>query len=209
MTGIPGKEDTEWHAVRETMKKLPIIHERRELMGKLFRVEQLDLEFSNGERRRYERLKSKGLGAVIVVALQDQDTVLLVREYAAGLHHYEIGLVKGRLEEGESILEAAQRELREEAGFAARELLELTALSLAPGYMSHVTHVVLARDLYPSPLQGDEPEPLDVVPWPLADLRELTLREDCTEGRSIAALYIARDFIARERDGKQEESGAA
>jgi ADP-ribose diphosphatase len=191
------------------MKKLPIIHERRELTGKLFRVEQLDLEFSNGERRRYERLKSKGLGAVIVVALQDPDTVLLVREYAAGLHHYEIGLVKGRLEEGESILEAAQRELREEAGVAARELLELTALSLAPGYMSHVTHVVLARDLYPSPLEGDEPEPLDVVAWPLSDLRELTLREDCTEGRSIAALYIARDFLAREREDGQEEAREA
>jgi ADP-ribose diphosphatase len=191
------------------MKKLPIIHERRELTGKLFRVEQLDLEFSNGERRRYERLKSKGLGAVIVVALQDPDTVLLVREYAAGLHHYEIGLVKGRLEEGESILEAAQRELREEAGVAARELLELTALSLAPGYMSHVTHVVLARDLYRSPLEGDEPEPLDVVAWPLSDLRELTLREDCTEGRSIAALYIARDFLAREREDGQEEAREA
>jgi ADP-ribose diphosphatase len=188
------------------MKKLPIIHQQRELMGKLFRVEQLDLEFSNGERRRYERLRSKGLGAVIVVPMQDPETVLLVREYAAGLHHYEIGLVKGRLEQDESILEAAQRELREEAGFAARELTELTALSLAPGYMTHVTHVVLARDLYPSPLEGDEPEPLDVVPWPLSDLRELTLREDCTEGRSIAALYIARDFLAHEHDRSGERN---
>jgi ADP-ribose diphosphatase len=178
------------------MSQLPKIHGRRDLdPGKLFRIEQLDLEFSNGERRRYERLKSRGLGAVIVVPMQDDDTVLLVREYAAGLHHYEIGLVKGRLEPGESILEAAQRELQEEAGVAARELKELTALSLAPGYMTHVTHVVLARDLYPSPLEGDEPEPLEVVPWPIADLKTLTDRDDCTEGRTIAALYIARDYL--------------
>lgn len=184
------------------MNRLPKIRDRRELdPGRLFRIEQLDLEFANGERRQYERLKSRGLGAVIVVPLQDDDTVLLVREYAAGLNHYETGLVKGRLEEGESILEAAQRELREEAGVAARELVELTELSLAPGYMTHVTHVVLARDLYPSPLDGDEPEPLEIIPWPLSKLRELTARPDCTEGRTIAALYIARDHLEHGNPG--------
>jgi ADP-ribose diphosphatase len=181
------------------MTQLPKIRGRREVdPGKLFRIEQIDLEFSNGEQRTYERLRSRGLGAVIVVPLQDEHTVLLVREYAAGLHHYELGLVKGRLEEGESILEAAQRELREEAGVGAKELIELTQLSLSPGYMTHVTHVVLARDLYPAPLPGDEPEPLEVIPWPLAKLHELVLRPDCTEGRSIAALYIARDWLARQ-----------
>lgn len=182
------------------MSRLPRIHERRRREpGDLFTIEQLDLEFSNGERRVYERLVSRGLGAVIVVPVRDDGQVLLVREYAVGLHHYEIGLVKGRLEAGESLLEGAQRELREEAGFAARDLRELTQLSLAPGYMTHVTHVVLARDLYPSRLPGDEPEELEVVPWPLAKLDELTARPDCTEGRTIAALYIARDFLAAEQ----------
>ena len=181
------------------MTKLPIIHARREKdPGKLFKVEQLDLEFSNGEKRVYERLRTKGLGAVIVVAMRDDDTVLLVSEYAAGLHHYELGLVKGRLEPGESVLEGAERELKEEIGFGARKLVELTSLSLAPGYMTHVTHVVLARDLYPEKLEGDEPEELEIVPWPLADLHSLVQRPDCTEGRSIAALYIARDHLQQE-----------
>ena len=65
--------------------------------------------------------------------------------------------------------------------------------------MTHVTHIVLARDLYPEKLQGDEPEELEVVPWPITDLRALTAREDCTEGRPIAALYIARDFLEAEK----------
>ncbi len=181
------------------MAKLPIIHARREHdPGKLFKVEKLDLEFSNGEKRTYERLRSKGLGAVIVVAMRDDDTVILISEYAAGLHHYELGLVKGRLEAGESILQGAERELKEEIGFGAHQLTELTALSLAPGYMTHVTHVVLARDLYPEKLQGDEPEELEIVEWPMADLHTLVQRPDCTEGRSIAALYIARDFLRQE-----------
>ena len=179
---------------------LPIIHERRlRDPSKLFEVEQLDLEFSNGERRTYERMKSRGLGAVIIVPMLDDHTVLLVREYAAGLHHYEIGLPKGRLEPGEGLLEGAQRELKEEIGYGARELIELTRLSLAPGYMTHVTRVVLARDLYPEKLPGDEPEELEIVPWPISDLLSITARDDCTEGRTIAALYIARDYMAAEK----------
>ena len=183
-------------------RRLPIIHARRERdAGKMLSVEQIDLEFSNGQQRTYHRLKPRGLGAVIIVPMLDRETVLLAREYAAGLHHYELGLPKGRLEKDESILEAAQRELKEEIGYGARSLLELTRLSLAPGYMTHVTWIVLARDLFPEKLPGDEPEELEVVPWPIDNLRELTAREDCTEGRTIAALYIARDFL-------QSESGA-
>jgi ADP-ribose diphosphatase len=185
--------------VVEQVRKLPKIHKRREQHpDKLFKVEILDLEFSNGKRRSYERLLTHGLGAVIVVAMRDDETILLVNEYAVGLHHYELGLVKGRLEPGETILEGAQRELKEEIGFGAHNMIELTALSLAPGYMTHVTHVVLARDLYPEKLVGDEPEELEIVPWPLADLHKLVQRPDCTEGRSIAALYIAREYLHKE-----------
>ncbi|MCH8056822.1 MAG: ADP compounds hydrolase NudE [Proteobacteria bacterium] len=178
---------------------LPKILDRRwSEPGEMFKVQELDLEFSNGKRRTYYRMDPRGLGAVIIVSMKDEDTVLLVREYAAGLHKYEIGLPKGRLEKGESVLEAAQREMKEEIGFGANRLEILTTLSLAPGYMTHITHIVLARDLYPEKLEGDEPEELEVVPWPIADLRTLTARADCTEGRTIAALYIARDFMGAE-----------
>lgn len=180
-------------------KKLPVIHERTDRDARdMYRVEQLDLEFSNGQRRQYIRLKTHGLGAVIIVPMLDDETVLLAREYAAGLHHYEVGLPKGRLEKGEAILDAAQREMKEEIGYGANSLEILTSLSLAPGYMTHITHVVLARDLYPEKLEGDEPEELEVVPWPISDLISLTARDDCTEGRTIAALYIARDFLNKE-----------
>lgn len=181
------------------MAKLPrILNSKEQDLGRFIHAEKLDLEFSNGEKRTYERLCTHGLGSVIVVAMLDEKTVLMVREYAAGLHHYELGLVKGRLEAGESILEGAQRELKEEAGYGANDLKELTVLSLAPGYMTHITHVVLARDLYRDKLEGDEPEELEIVPWPITDLHELVQRPDCTEGRSIAALYITRDYLKQE-----------
>lgn len=182
---------------RESSRPLPVIHDRRERRpADLFRVEQLDLEFANGERRTYERLISRGVGAVIIVAMPDDDHVLLIREYACGVHRYELGLPKGRLEPGESYTEGANRELQEECGYGARSLTELGHLTLAPGYMTHRTHVILARDLYESKLPGDEPEEIEVVRWPLDDLVSLIRREDCTEGRTIAALYMARDMLA-------------
>jgi ADP-ribose diphosphatase len=181
-------------------KQLPtILDSRWRDPSDMFKIQELDLEFSNGERRTYQRMKTHGLGAVIIVPMKDDETVLLAREYAAGLHHYEIGLPKGRREKDESVLQAAQREMKEEIGFGARKLIDLASLSLAPGYMTHVTHIVLARDLYPEKLEGDEPEELEVVPWPISDLSSLTAREDCTEGRTIAALYIARDYLEAEK----------
>jgi ADP-ribose diphosphatase len=125
----------------------------------------------------------------------DVDTVLLIREYAAGVHRYELALPKGRVEAGEDMHVAANRELMEEVGYGARQLRTLNRLTLAPGYFSHVTDIILAEDLYPQRLEGDEPEPIEVIPWSLSRLDELLLREDCTEARSIAALYMARDLL--------------
>lgn len=178
-------------------RKPPVIHATRMVDASRFlRVEQVDLEFSNGERRTYERLKGSGLGAVIIVPVRDAETVLLVREYGVGVNRYELGLPKGRLDHDETVEQGADRELKEEVGFGARELSVIGRLSLSPAYMTHETYVVLAQDLYPERLPGDEPEELEVVPWKFAELHKLLGREDVTEGRSIAALFMAREYLA-------------
>jgi len=164
--------------------------------SRLFRIESLDLTFANGARVQYERLVSGGKhGGVLIVPMQDDNTVLLVREYAAGTEQYELALPKGRVEPDESPAEAANRELSEEIGYAAKRLTPLTAFTLAPGYMTHATHVVLAEDLYPQEAEGDEPEPLEIVPWRLDSIFGLTQREDCSEARTIAALYLVQDYF--------------
>lgn len=187
------------------MSRLPVIHEIEEIdYGGRFQIERLDLEFSNGARRQFERMKSRGSGAVVVVALPDPDTVLLLREYAAGVHRYELGVPRGRIDRGETPEQAANRELKEEAGFGARKLTVLRALTLAPTYMAHQTWLVLAEDLYSERLPGDEPEPLEVIPWKLDALHELMLREDFSEGRALAALFIAREYLQRRGRGTKE-----
>ncbi|SMF61102.1 ADP-ribose diphosphatase [Alteromonadaceae bacterium Bs31] len=163
--------------------------------SRLFRVQQVDLRFSNGEERVYERLASGSHAAVIVVPMLDEDTVLLIREYGVGIEDYELGLPKGRVEPNEDSLEAANRELMEEVGYGAKSLQNLKLLSQSPAYMQHHTQIVLAQNLYPQTAEGDEPEPLIVEPFKLSQLDELVAREDLTEARSIAALYMAKAFL--------------
>lgn len=167
--------------------------------SRIFEIEQLDLRFSNGVETQYERLKSSRSGAVLIVPLLDKDTVLLIREYAAGVQRYELALPKGKVEPNENILDAANREIKEEVGYGANKLTHLTTLSIAPGYLSHETNIILAEDLYECVEEGDEPEPLDVIPWKLSELDLLLQEQECTEARSIAALFITRERLASQR----------
>jgi ADP-ribose diphosphatase len=164
---------------------------------RLFRIENVSLCFSNGVETHYERLKSGMQGAVLIAPLLDQDTVLLIREYTVGTERYELALPKGQVEAGEDLLAAANRELMEEVGYGANHLTYLTSLTMAPGYMSHNTHVIVAEDLYEERRLGDEPEEIEVVPWRLAELSALLAREDCTEARSIAALFMVKEKLSQ------------
>lgn len=173
-------------------RKLPeILAQRTAAQSTLFTIESLDLRFSNGEQRTYERMKSSGRHAVMMVPVTAQGDLLLVREYAAGTERYELGFPKGLIDQGESPQQAANRELKEEIGFGASTLTPLKEVVLAPSYFSSKMTLFLAQDLYSEVMEGDEPEPLEVIRWPLAQAEELLTHLDFCEARSITALLLA------------------
>ena len=180
------------------MVKHPVILNKTTVAkSRLFCIEALQIQFSNGQLRHYERLAKCGAsyGAVLVSPMLDKDTVLLIKEYSAGLHRYEVGLPKGKVDAGETFLEAANRELKEEIGYGAQRLQHLTTFSMAPSYLEHTTEIILAEQLYAEKLMGDEPEELEIIPWPIANINELIATGNCSEARSIAALFLAKEFM--------------
>jgi ADP-ribose diphosphatase len=177
-------------------QSMPEILERKTVAAsRLFHIEQLSLRFSNGVERTYERLCGRSTYSVMIVPMLDNDRCLLIREYAAGINKYELALPKGLIDANEDFNITANRELQEEVGYAARKLDKLMTVSAAPGYFDSLMHIVLAQDLYPAKLIGDEPEDIAVVEWRLSQLPELIASGQISEARSIAALYMARDYF--------------
>ncbi|WP_427981045.1 ADP compounds hydrolase NudE [Agarivorans sp.] len=171
--------------------------------SRFFKIEALHLEFSNGETRIYERLVGAGRGAVMVLPITEDNQLLLISEYAAGTERYELGFVKGLIDSGETPLQAANRELQEEVGLKAQDLQLLTELSVAPGYFSSHMSVFVAHDLLPSVLEGDEPEPLEIIKWPLNDIEALYTRKDFSEARSVASLLLLEKWLKQNKVRKK------
>ena len=183
------------------MNKLPDILRRRQVTKtRLFSVEELELRFSNGEERTYERLGSihnAGHNAVMVVPLLDDNRFFMIREYAAGTENYQLTLPKGLVEPGETVHEGANRELKEEIGYGAKSIKTVTKFTLSPNYMCHTIYVAVARNLYEEKLEGDEPEPLGLEVFSFDQLLAINERQDFSEGRVLAALYLVKDQLER------------
>jgi len=158
--------------------------------SRFFKIESLQLKFSNGQQREFERMQGSHHGAVLIVPFYDKETLILIREYAAGTHSYELGFPKGLIDAGETAEHAANRELKEEVGFGARKLQKLKKVTMAPSYFSSEMTLFMAFDLYPEKLEGDEPEPLEIIKWPLNKVDELLARDDFQEARGISALLL-------------------
>lgn len=161
---------------------------------KIFEVQSVDLRFSNGEERTYERLTPQRRSSVMVVPIHNNQLVF-VKEYAVGPERYELTFPKGIVDAGEQPIESANRELQEEIGFAANKIEPLRSLYSGPSHMYGLMHVFVAQDLYPSSLEGDEPEPLEIVYYPLAKIDELLADPNFAEARNLSALYLLKDYL--------------
>ena len=177
------------------MIKSPQIRSTRTVAkSRLFEIEEVELDFPNGCQVRYERLGGL-VGGVLVVPVTEDGMILLVREYAVGVERYELGFVKGRVENGEPPQSAAAREMQEEISFNATKFRLLATVSMTPAYSGHKTSIFLATGLYESSLKGDEPEELEIVPWALSDIERLRLRDDFTDARCLLATYLAHQEL--------------
>lgn len=169
---------------------MPIIKNKSTIITtKLFKINKLDIEFDNQAIREYEVISGTGSGAVMIIPILG-DNFLFIREYAAAINNYSLTFPKGKIDDGESILVAANRELQEEIGYKANKIRQIFSLNLAPGYMDHKTYIILAENLVPSKLNGDEPEDLEVIKYNKNNLSNLLFESNNIDSRALASLYI-------------------
>ena len=151
----------------------------------------------------FRRLVLEHPGAVIVLALDDEDRVLCLRQYRHPAQRRFVELPAGLCDEdGENPEEVARRELREEAGLEAGEWTHLTSTWSSPGISAEVMHFFLARRLGPAD-RGDfvaEHEEADMeVFWaPFADLLAAVVEGRLTDAPLVQAVLLAgaRDLVA-------------
>jgi ADP-ribose pyrophosphatase len=127
-------------------------------------------------------------GAVAIVAVDAEDHVWLVRQLREATRRELVELPAGTAETGETPLETAQRELREECGLHGGAWRELTTFWTTPGFCREYMHVFLAEGVERGAADPDEDEALEIVRWPVADVtRRLGEVEDA---KTLAGLLL-------------------
>lgn len=172
------------------------VGEREIFKTKLFSIKDIDIEFSTGKKVTYQLVEKRD--TALLIPINSNNEVIFVKEYFYAIDEVQLGLPKGRVEEGDDALKTANKELQEEVGYKAHKLDFLGTYTMAPGYYTQKTHMYLARDLEVSKLEGDEEEKLEVFRYPFDKFEELIEQKKLTEARMIAALFLARRFLEKE-----------
>ncbi|MBE2184117.1 MAG: NUDIX hydrolase [Anaerolineae bacterium] len=159
--------------------------------GRVVNLVVADVQLQNGMTSKRELVRHPG--AVAIVAIDATDHLLLVRQYRFAAQQVMTEIPAGTLNPGEDPAFCAGRELQEETGYKAGELISLGGLFVAPGYTTEFIHLFLAYDLSESRLAMDDDEFIDVQRVPFNDALAMIDHGQIIDGKSIVALLkVAR-----------------
>ena len=131
---------------------------------------------------------------VAIVALDDADNILLVKQYRKPVEKELLEIPAGGIDPGESHEDAVRREMREETGFLPRKLEKLGGFYSSPGFCTEYLYLYLATDLVPSPLQAEDSQSISLVRAPLDQIRGLIASGAICDAKSIAGLLAFLDY---------------
>jgi ADP-ribose diphosphatase len=141
---------------------------------------------------------------VMIVALTADHQVIFTIEPSAAFGEPVLILPGGQVEPNEPLHETANRELQEEIGFRAARIDFLGKLRPFSKYLSTESHIFLGRDLTPSPLPGDEQYTIGLERHTLGNVDDLINAQRLQDARVIAALCLARHFLAGEQTSSKQ-----
>lgn len=130
-------------------------------------------------------------GAVAIVPIMDDGRVMLIQQYRHAVGKVLFEIPAGTLEPNEDPNVAANRELREEIGYAARTLNYIGGIYVAPGYTTEFIHLYIARDLIYDPLAADDDEFIETRPMLMAEALQYIADGTIQDAKSVVGLLRA------------------
>lgn len=164
--------------------------------GRLLEVREDAVSLPDGTAARREYVLHQG--AVIIIPLLEDHTVLLEWQYRYALRQHFLELPAGKIERGEDTAITAQRELLEETGYEASAWRYLFTAFPCVGYSNERLEFYLARDLHYRGHPGEEGEFLETVPLRIDEVLARIERGEITEAKTITGLL----WIERALRGK-------
>src|ERR1051326_7568654 len=180
-------------AKRAKQPSVRVLKKRVVFRGPVFFVTSEVVQEPAGVRVRRDMVRHPG--SVVILAVDDstgEPRVLLERQYRYAARQRLWELPAGRIDEGESVLAAARRELREETGFAARRWTRAMFFWVSPGFLDETMAIYLARDLQPG---DDEPEDDEVIAkrfFTLPAAVRMAMNGTIRDGKTVAAVLWRR-----------------
>jgi ADP-ribose pyrophosphatase len=166
--------------------------------GKIFTLDRDTVRFPDGSTSPFDIARHPGASAIVPFMNDpegEEPQLLLLRQfrYAAGGYIYEIPA--GRLDEGETPLECAARELKEETGCTAERLVPLTSMFTTPGFTDEVIHLFMATELTHGEANREADEFVDVVIMRLSEALERIHKGEIIDGKTVLGIMYAAGFM--------------
>jgi len=137
-------------------------------------------------------------GGVAILPLLDSGEVICVRQHRYAYNKDLIEIPAGKLEPGEDPLECGIRELSEETGYVAEEIISLGCAYPSPGYVNEKLHLYLARGLKAGDAHPDEGEFLEVFTMPFDTLLKKVLNDEIHDAKTVIATLKTKLILDKE-----------
>jgi len=161
---------------------------RRVYQGRAVSVRVDEVEMPSGRRSTREVVEHHD--AVVVVPLDDEGGVYLVRQFRQAVEKHLLELPAGGIEPGEAPEACVVRELREEIGMRPGRVERLGGFYSAPGFCTEYLHLFLAKGLKPDRLPAEDAEVIEVVRVSLKEIPRLIASGEIEDSKSIAGLLL-------------------
>ena len=161
--------------------------------GMIVNVRKDVAELQNGNRADREVVEHPG--GVGIVAITNDNKVLMVRQYRYPMEEEILEIPAGKLDGGEDPFECAVRELSEETGYTAARYVDLGAIYPSPGFCRETLYLYLALDLQPGEMHLDENELLSVEQVDIDELIAQIMANKLKDAKSVVGVMKAKLYL--------------